>query len=87
MVIHQRNGSDTLCSLSLVYLPVSQLSSLRVTGCNLKTPVLHLFQAVRYRMYFLLVTAVAAGVLELIGWAGRLWSSYDVLSNIAFSMQ
>ncbi|EPT05677.1 hypothetical protein FOMPIDRAFT_87149 [Fomitopsis schrenkii] len=50
-------------------------------------PVLHFLQAIRYRMWFLLTTAVVAGVLELIGWAGRLWSSHDVLSDTAFSIQ
>lgn len=38
-------------------------------------------------MWFLLITAVLAGLLETAGWAGRLWSSYDVLQDPAFSIQ
>ncbi|KAH9911068.1 RTA1 like protein-domain-containing protein, partial [Fomitopsis serialis] len=49
--------------------------------------VIHLLQSVRYRMWFLLWTAVVAGILESIGWAGRLWSSYDILASTPFSMQ
>lgn len=51
------------------------------------SPVVHFVQAVRYRMWFLLITAVFAGILETAGWAGRLWSSYDVLQDPAFTMQ
>ncbi|KZT70110.1 RTA1-domain-containing protein [Daedalea quercina L-15889] len=51
------------------------------------TTILHFLQSIRYRMWFLLWTTVVAGILESIGWAGRLWSSYNVLANVAFSMQ
>jgi hypothetical protein len=48
--------------------------------------VIHLGQAIRFRMWWLLPTAVVAGIGELIGWSGRLWSSYDILSD-GFLMQ
>jgi len=36
----------------------------------------HLYQGLRYRMWYLLGTAVIAGNTEVIGWGARLWSHY-----------
>jgi len=37
---------------------------------------IHLGQAIRYKMWYLLFTAVAAGNLEVIGWASRTYSHF-----------
>ncbi|TFY62754.1 hypothetical protein EVJ58_g3667 [Rhodofomes roseus] len=68
------------------YTPTAWVGILMVVLFVLTT-VLHFFQALRYRMWFLAGTAVVAGILEAVGWAGRLWASYDVLLHTAFSMQ
>ncbi|KAJ2977789.1 hypothetical protein NUW54_g11376 [Trametes sanguinea] len=40
-------------------------------------PALHAAQAIRYRLWWLLPTAVLGGLVELVGWIGRLWSSLN----------
>ena len=38
--------------------------------------VIHIGQFVRYKLLYLLCTAIAAGLLEITGWAARLYSHY-----------
>lgn len=49
--------------------------------------VLHFGQAIHRRAWFLLPTAVLAGIGEVIGWGGRLWSSYQPLADDPYMMQ
>ncbi|KAJ7223529.1 RTA1 like protein-domain-containing protein [Mycena pura] len=49
--------------------------------------LLHLGQAIRYRTWWLLPTAVLAGILEVTGWAARLWSSFTPLNLLPFKIQ
>ena len=49
--------------------------------------VLHFGQAIHRRAWFLLPTAVLAGIGEMIGWGGRLWSSYEPLADDPYMMQ
>ncbi|THH31715.1 hypothetical protein EUX98_g2481 [Antrodiella citrinella] len=51
------------------------------------TCFLHVFQAVKYRMWFLFPTAVLACSGEILGWSGRLWSAYAPLNNNPYLMQ
>ncbi|KAI0061919.1 RTA1-domain-containing protein [Artomyces pyxidatus] len=51
------------------------------------TTLIHLGQVWYFRAWWLIPTAVFAGILEIIGWAGRLWSSQNVLLNTPFLMQ
>ena len=46
-----------------------------------------LISALRFRLWWLVPTAVLAGVGEIIGWSGRLWSSFDILTGTPFLMQ
>lgn len=39
------------------------------------TKVVHLAQSIRYRLWWLIPTAVVCGLAEILGWSGRLWSS------------
>ncbi|KAI9457817.1 RTA1-like protein [Lactarius psammicola] len=48
---------------------------------------LHIAQAVRYRLWWLFLTAVLSGITEIIGWSGRLWSSQNPLLRTPFLMQ
>lgn len=49
--------------------------------------VLHSLVAVRYRIWWLIPTACLAGGGEIVGWAGRLWSSENVTAHTPFTMQ
>jgi hypothetical protein len=47
----------------------------------------HLGLAIRYRYWSAIVTMGFGGILEVIGWAGRLWSHYETLKWSNFIMQ
>ncbi|PAV21959.1 hypothetical protein PNOK_0191600 [Pyrrhoderma noxium] len=44
--------------------------------------LLHLVQSLYFRLWWLLPTAVLAGLGEVIGWAGRYWSSQTYQGNL-----
>ncbi|EPQ52032.1 RTA1-domain-containing protein [Gloeophyllum trabeum ATCC 11539] len=48
---------------------------------------LHLAEAVLFRLWFLLPTAVLAACGELIGWSGRTWSTLNIPNDTPFLMQ
>ena len=54
---------------------------------NWSSTGIHLGQAVRYRMWWLIPTAVLAGLGEVLGWSGRLWSSRNLPLNTPFLIQ
>ncbi|KAJ7036730.1 RTA1 like protein [Mycena alexandri] len=56
------------------YTPTEYVCVIFVALFALST-LLHVGQATRYRLWWLFPTAVLAGLLETIGWGGRLWSS------------
>ncbi|KAH9945094.1 RTA1-domain-containing protein [Epithele typhae] len=68
------------------YWPTQYVCFIYVALFGLAT-LLHLGQAIRYRTWWLLPTAVLAGVGETIGWGGRLWSSYQPLVQNPFLIQ
>ncbi|KAF6753971.1 RTA1 like protein-domain-containing protein [Ephemerocybe angulata] len=47
----------------------------------------HVWQAVRYRLWWMFPTAVLCGLMEVIGWGARLWSSFDVFKRMPYIMQ
>ncbi|KAF8170088.1 RTA1-like protein [Pholiota molesta] len=49
--------------------------------------VAHLGQATYYRMWWLLPTVCLCGLLEIIGWSARLWSSFSPSLSSPFEMQ
>lgn len=49
--------------------------------------VIHVGEAIVFRMWWLLPTAALAGLGEVIGWAGRLWSSQSPGRLDPFLMQ
>jgi hypothetical protein len=49
--------------------------------------LVHCGIAVRYKNWAAFATLVPGGLLEIIGWAGRLWSHYSVLNSDPFIMQ
>ena len=56
---------------------------------NLSRPplVIHLGYATFYRMWWLFPTIGLCGVLEIVGWSGRLWSSFSPLLGKPFKIQ
>ncbi|KAJ3543830.1 hypothetical protein NM688_g5815 [Phlebia brevispora] len=51
------------------------------------TALTHLFQTLKYRLWWLIPTILLASSGEVIGWAGRLWSSKNVDARDPFMMQ
>lgn len=49
--------------------------------------LVHLILAVKYKYWSAIVTMVIGGLLEIIGWAARLWSAKNVLIWDPFIMQ
>ncbi|KAI0031825.1 RTA1 like protein-domain-containing protein [Vararia minispora EC-137] len=43
--------------------------------------VLHLFQALRYKLHWLIYSATLCGVIEALGWAGRTVSAFNLNSS------
>jgi len=49
--------------------------------------LLHVGQATRYRMWWLFPTACLCGAIEVLGWSGRLWSSFSPLLVTPFQIE
>ncbi|KAH8116115.1 RTA1 like protein [Phellopilus nigrolimitatus] len=56
------------------YIPTEWICIMFITLFAITT-LLHIGEAVYFRMWWLFLTAVFAGVGELVGWSGRLWSA------------
>lgn len=68
------------------YVPDRSVGILFVTLFAIST-VLHLFQAWKYRLWWILPTAVFCGTAELVGWGARLYSSSNPRALIPFEIQ
>ncbi len=87
-VIYRRGASATYSSHCSVSQWVGGFIVLnRHANTDRDWAVLHLLQAVRYRAWWLLPTAVLAALGETLGWSGRLWSSYSPLNQTPFFIQ
>lgn len=49
--------------------------------------VFHLGQAVKYRLWWMIPTATFAGILGILGWSARLWSSRNLKFLTPYEMQ
>lgn len=49
--------------------------------------IVHAGQAVRYRRLWLIPTAGLCGLIEILGWSGRLWSSFSPLLSTPFQIE
>ncbi|KAJ6468920.1 RTA1-like protein [Mycena sanguinolenta] len=49
--------------------------------------IVHIAQATHYRMWWLFPTACLCGIGEVIGWTGRLWSSFSPTLHKPFMIQ
>ncbi|KAL5519103.1 hypothetical protein ACEPAH_786 [Sanghuangporus vaninii] len=62
------------------YIPTEWICILFVVLFSIST-ITHLGQSIYYKLWWLLPTVVLAGIGEVTGWAGRLWSSQTFLGN------
>jgi len=68
------------------YVPTEYVCAIFVALYGLST-LIHIGQMFRYRLWWLLPTAVLAGTAEVIGWSGRLWSSKNPFLQTPFLIQ
>ncbi|KAL4066354.1 RTA1 like protein-domain-containing protein [Scleroderma yunnanense] len=68
------------------YVPTEWICILYVALFGVST-ALHLLQAMKFRMWWLLPTVVLAGIMELLGWSARLWSSINPVLLTPFEIQ
>ena len=72
-----------------VFICTICVSSFCMLNPTLSRPflVVHLGYATFYRMWWLFPTIGLCGVLEIVGWSGRLWSSFSPLLGSPFKIQ
>jgi len=68
------------------YVPTKGIAIMFIILFSLST-IVHMRQATSYRMWWLWPTVGLCGLLEVIGWSGRLWSSISPLLGTPFKMQ
>ncbi|KAK6969103.1 RTA1 like protein-domain-containing protein [Favolaschia claudopus] len=68
------------------YIPSESVAILFLVLYGIST-VLHIGQSVYFRLWWLLPTAALCGVGELVGWGGRLWSSFSPREDTPFIIQ
>ncbi|KAG0700331.1 RTA1 like protein-domain-containing protein [Suillus ampliporus] len=68
------------------YIPTEWICVLFVALYSIST-VLHMSQAVKYRLWWMIPTATFSGVLEVFGWSARLWSSQSPELLTPYEMQ
>ncbi|KAF9534641.1 RTA1-like protein [Crepidotus variabilis] len=68
------------------YTPSESIAILAIVLFSVSAAT-HLGQAVWWRTWWLLPTACFCGILEILGWSGRLWSSISPLAQIPFQIQ
>ncbi|KAF5323767.1 hypothetical protein D9619_012895 [Psilocybe cf. subviscida] len=84
-----RGNDDTNGPTDLYgYIP-SKTIAVIFLGLFLITTFTHLFQAIKYRhgYKFMLLTAVLCGVIELLGWSGRIWSAFNSVIVTPYQIQ
>ncbi|KAJ8582766.1 RTA1 like protein, partial [Rhizopogon salebrosus TDB-379] len=68
------------------YVPTEWICILILVLYSIST-ILHMGQAIKYRMWWMLLTATLAGIMEVFGWSARLWSSQNPKLLTPFEMQ
>jgi len=81
-MVHTAHSGGTLYG----YVPTGWIAALFI-GLFGASTVTHLAQSIYFRMWWLIPTAVIAGLGETIGWAGRYWSSKNPSDLNAYLMQ
>lgn len=68
------------------YVPTEWICILFLVLYSIST-ILHLGQALKFRLWWMIPTATLAGILEIVGWSARLWSSQNPRLLTPFEMQ
>ncbi|KAG9126453.1 hypothetical protein FRC07_003347, partial [Ceratobasidium sp. 392] len=68
------------------YVPTLWICILFIVLFSLTT-VTHVFQATRLKVWYMLPTLALCGLIEIIGWSGRLWGHFNTISSSPFMMQ
>lgn len=68
------------------YVPTEWICILFLVLYSIST-ILHLGQALKFRLWWMLPTATLAGILEILGWSARLWSSKSPRLLTPYEMQ
>ncbi|KAG9054157.1 hypothetical protein FS842_005926, partial [Serendipita sp. 407] len=68
------------------YVPTLWICALFIALFSIST-LLHIYQAAKYRLWWLYATIVVGGVCEILGWSGRLWSSKEPRQLNPYLMQ
>ncbi|KAJ7162969.1 RTA1 like protein-domain-containing protein [Mycena filopes] len=84
--LFQRSGPTDVEDSQYGYLPHEYVAIIFLVLFGIST-ILHIGQATYYRMWWLFPTACLCGIGELVGWSGRLWSSFSPSLDNPFMMQ
>jgi hypothetical protein len=68
------------------YVPTEWISVLFVVLYSISTAI-HMGQALKYKLWWMIPTATFAGFMEVFGWSARLWSSQSPELLIPYEMQ
>ncbi|KAJ7108011.1 RTA1-domain-containing protein [Mycena crocata] len=68
------------------YIPSQKIAYIFI-GLFAVSTAIHVGQAFYFRMWWLLPTACLCGIGELVGWSGRLWSSFSPSLDDPYMMQ
>ncbi|KAF4617304.1 hypothetical protein D9613_006279 [Agrocybe pediades] len=84
--LHSRAEHHNFSSSPYNYIPTKWIAIMFIVLFGV-TSLLHAAQASYYRMWWLFPTICLCGILEIIGWSGRLWSSFNPPNPQPFEMQ
>ncbi|KAJ7031488.1 RTA1 like protein-domain-containing protein [Mycena alexandri] len=85
-ILFQRSGPTDVEDSQYGYIPHEYVAIIFIVLFGIST-ILHIGQATYYRMWWLFPTACLCGIGELVGWSGRLWSSFSPSFSNPFMMQ
>lgn len=87
--LYHYTPTEYICAIFVGLFGLSTRKSRYSIICHFAKQILviHLGQAIRFRLWWLLPTVVLAGLTEVIGWSGRLWSSQNPTLLTPFLMQ
>ncbi|KAE9394559.1 RTA1 like protein [Gymnopus androsaceus JB14] len=85
LLLNRASESDAI-SLPYNYVPTQYVAIIMLTLFGIST-ILHTGQAIYFRTWWALLTIVVAGLLEIMGWSARLWSSISPSLLSPYEMQ
>ncbi|KAJ7664512.1 RTA1 like protein [Mycena polygramma] len=85
-ILSARSGPTDIADSQYGYIPTEKVALIFLALFGFST-ALHMGQAVYFRMWWLLPTACLCGIGELVGWSGRLWSSFSPSLDDPYMMQ